>query len=253
MLSGATGCSEAPCIPPGQQVGLMNRKRRGTAARHDRRPHVWRAGVGRAAGRVGAGSGRPATLRSTASSLHQGGGIINGRKRDQPPVIRVIREGPARHGSVAGAPKHRQRILSVRRSGWCRNAGPQQWYGRGDPKYSRRQHNGRLPPVSRHPPPIRLLFGVGKRRGGAWVRQFSPPCVPPGHAVSRCSGPTRGSSRRQKPSDLPVRPRPRARVATGRSDCSHRSTGRLFPCKVCCSTRVHMYLLTDAHSMFVMG
>ena len=127
VLSGATGCSEAPCIPPGQQVGLMNRKRRGTAARHDRRPHVWRAGVGRAAGRVGAGSGRPATLR-TASSLHQGGGRINGRKPDQPPVIRVIREGPARHGSVAGAPKHRQRILSVRRSGWCRNAGPQQWY-----------------------------------------------------------------------------------------------------------------------------
>ena len=25
--------------------------------------------------------------------------------------------------------------------------------------------------------------------GGAWVRQFGPPCVPPGHAVSRCSGP----------------------------------------------------------------
>ena len=25
-LSGATGCSEAPCIPPGQQVGLENGK-----------------------------------------------------------------------------------------------------------------------------------------------------------------------------------------------------------------------------------
>ena len=31
-------------------------------------------------------------------------------------MIRVIREDPARHESVAGAPKHRQRI---RRSGWC--------------------------------------------------------------------------------------------------------------------------------------
>ncbi len=40
----------------------------------------------------------------------------------------VIRENPAQHGSVAGAPKNRQRILSVRRSGWSRNAGPQQWY-----------------------------------------------------------------------------------------------------------------------------
>ena len=44
----------------------------------------------------------------------------------------------------------------------------------------------------------------------------------------------------------PARPRPRARVATGRSGCSHRSTGRLFPCKACCSMRVPMYLLTDA-------
>ena len=77
--------------------------------------------------------------------------------------------------------------------------------------------------------------------GGAWVRQFSPPCVPPGHAVSRCSGPTRGSSRRHKPSDLPVRPRPRFRVATGRSGCSHRFTGRLFPCKVCHNMGVPWY------------
>ena len=47
-------------------------------------------------------------------------------------------------------------------------------------------------------------------------------------------------------SDRPVRPRPRARVTTGRSGCSHRSTGRLFPCKACCGMRVPMYLLTDA-------
>jgi len=31
-------------------------------------------------------------------------------------VIRVMREDPAQHGSVAGPPKNRQRILSVRRS-----------------------------------------------------------------------------------------------------------------------------------------
>ena len=50
----------------------------------------------------------------------------NPRSGDQ-----VIRGNPAAAGrrSVAGAPaKHRQRILSVRLSGWCRNAGPQQWY-----------------------------------------------------------------------------------------------------------------------------
>ena len=39
-------------------------------------------------------------------------------------------------------------------------------------------------------------------------------------------------------SDRPVRPRPRARVTTGRSGCSHRSTGRLSPCKACCSAGV---------------
>ena len=136
--------------------------------------------------------------------------------------------------------------------GTCRNAGLQSavvQYG-GIRSTLGGSPNGRLRPVNRHPPPsASLRFGAGKHRGGEWVRQFGPPCVPPGHAISRCSdssGPTRGSSRRQKLSELPVRPRPRARVATGRSDCSHRSTGRLSPCKVCCSTRVHMYLLTDA-------
>ena len=42
----------------------------------------------------------------------------------------------------------------------------------------------------------------------------------------------------KKSSDRPVRPRPRARVATGRSDCSHRFAGRLFPCKACHNMRV---------------
>ena len=78
---------------------------------------------------------------------------------------------------------------------------------RGDPKHSRRQPNGRLRPVNRHPPPsASLRFGVGKHRGGEWVRQFGPPCVPPGHAVFRCSGPTRGSSWRislQSPRSAP--------------------------------------------------
>ena len=50
-------------------------------------------------------------------------GVTTLARRDQ-----VIREDRAQHGSVAGAPKNRQRISSVRRSGWSRNAGPQQWY-----------------------------------------------------------------------------------------------------------------------------
>ena len=156
-------------------------------------------------------------------------------------------QGKTRRGVVA-LPGHR----NIGR-GSCRSAGAD---GVGTPVHS---SGTRLtlapqaaaqgtPPPGHHdvPVPIRLLFGVGKHRGGAWVRQFSPPCVPPGHAVSRCSGPTRGSSRRHKPSDLPVRPRPRFRVATGRSGCSHRSTGRLFPCKVCRSMCVPVYPLTDA-------
>ena len=51
-----------------------------------------------------------------------------------------------------------------------------------------------------------------------------------------------------KSSDRPG-PRPRARVATGRSDCSHRFTGRLFPCKACysiCACLCILNLLTDA-------
>ena len=41
----------------------------------------------------------------------------------------VIRGKPAQCRSTVGAPKKRQRILSVHRSGWSRNAGLQQWYG----------------------------------------------------------------------------------------------------------------------------
>ena len=134
--------------------------------------------------------------------------------------------------------------MSVHRSGWSWNAGPQQWYG-GNPKHSRRRPKGPLRPVNRFPPPsASKLFGVGRHRGSAWVRQFSPPRVPPGHAVFRCSGSTRGSSRRQESSDRPVRPRPRIRVATNRSGCSHRFTGRLFPCNVCHTVGVPWHRLT---------
>ena len=46
---------------------------------------------------------------------------------------------------------------------------------------------------------------------------------------------------------LPLdQPRPRARVATGRSGCSHRSTGRLFPCRVRHNVGVPWYHLAYA-------
>ena len=40
----------------------------------------------------------------------------------------VIRENPSAARGFAGAPKNRQRILSVHRGGCSWNAGPQQWY-----------------------------------------------------------------------------------------------------------------------------
>jgi hypothetical protein len=62
------------------------------------------------------------------------------------------------------------------------------------------------------------------------------------HTVYRCSQwADPGVKPAIKSSDRPVRPRPRACVATGRSGCSHRSTGRLYPCKMCDSERVRMY------------
>ena len=44
-------------------------------------------------------------------------------------IDQVIRENPSAARSVAGAPKNRQRNLSVHRGGWSWNAGPQQWNG----------------------------------------------------------------------------------------------------------------------------
>ena len=51
-----------------------------------------------------------------------------GPQQECTPVIRVIRENPSAARGFAGAPKNRQRILSVHRGGWSWNAGPQQWY-----------------------------------------------------------------------------------------------------------------------------
>ena len=93
----------------------------------------------------------------------------------------------------AGAPKHRQRFLSVRPGGWCRT--PVNSSGtrltltlggglEGPPR----------PVITPYPFPSASSVGVGRHRGSTWVRQsaLSPT---PSHAVSRCSGPIRGSSR----------------------------------------------------------
>ena len=72
---------------------------------------------------------RPRPQRSASAHVRQAK-LVAGRNPAAPKQTsdQVITEDPAQHGSVAGAPKNRQRILSVRRSGWSRNAGPQQWY-----------------------------------------------------------------------------------------------------------------------------
>ena len=69
-------------------------------------------------------------------------------------VIRVIRENPSAARGVAGAPKNRQRNLSVHRSGWSWNAGPQQWYGGSEALQAAAQWTP--PPGQSSPPPIRL-------------------------------------------------------------------------------------------------
>ena len=81
-----------------------------------------------------------------------------------------------------------------------------------------------------HPPLQSASEGIGGARGlGNLVRPESHP-EPRGFPVQWADP---GVKLASKPSSLPVRPRPRARVATVRSGCSHRSTGRLFPCNVC--------------------
>ena len=95
----------------------------------------------------------------------------------------VIRENPSAARGFAGAPKNRQRILSVHRGGCSWNAGPQQWYEGSEALQTAAQWAP--PPGQSSPPPsASLRFGVGKHRGGEWVRQFGPPCVPPGRRIS---------------------------------------------------------------------
>ena len=89
-----------------------------------------------------------------------------------------------------------------------------------------------------HPPLQSASEGIGGARGlGNPVRPESHP-EPRGSPVQWADP---GVKSVGDPSDRPVRPSPRARVATGRSGRSHRSSGRLFPCKTCHSERVRMY------------
>ena len=112
------------------------------------------------------------------------------------------------------------------------NAGQQQWYGGYPctPDGGPVGHSARSTVPPPHPPPQSASEGIGGARGlGNLVRPESHP-EPRGFPVQWADP---GVKLASKPSSLPVRPRPRARVATGRSGCSHRFTGRLSPCNVC--------------------
>ena len=142
-----------------------------------------------------------------------------------------------RRACVAGAPKHRQRILSVRPGGWSRTSVNSS--GTGVIRVLQTAAQWVTPPGQPFPPPHPPLQstseGIGGARGlGNLVRPESHP-EPRGFPVQWADP---GVKPAIKSSDRPVRPRPRARVATGRSDCSHRFTGRLSPCKVCHCMRV---------------
>jgi hypothetical protein len=113
------------------------------------------------------------------------------------------------------------------------NAGQQQWYGGypctpdGGPMGHSARSTVTPPP---HPPLQSASEGIGGARGlGNLVRPESHP-EPRGFPVQWADP---GVKLASKPSSLPVRPRPRTRVATSRSGCSHRFTGRLYPCSVC--------------------
>ena len=112
------------------------------------------------------------------------------------------------------------------------NAGQQQWYGGYPctPDGGPMGHSARSTVPPPHPPLQSASEGIGGARGlGNLVRPESHP-EPRGFPVQWADP---GVKLASKPSSLPVRPRPRARVATGRSGCSHRFTGRLSPCNVC--------------------
>ena len=103
----------------------------------------------------------------------------------------VIREDPSAARGVAGAPKNRQRILSVHRGGWSWNAGPQQWYGGSEALQTAAQWAP--PPGQSSPPPIRLSKirrrkAPGGRGLGNLVRPVSPPGTRFPDAVGRPGG-----------------------------------------------------------------
>ena len=143
----------------------------------------------------------------------------------------VIRENPASRGTetpaevLVGPP---WRMVSVERRS------TQQWYGGypctldGGPM----GHSARstVPPPPPHPPLQSASEGIGGARGLGNSVRLSPHPEPRGFPMLWADP---GVKPVGDPSDRPVRPRPRARVATGRSGCSHRFTGRLIPCKMC--------------------
>ena len=100
----------------------------------------------------------------------------------------VIRENPSAARGFAGAPKNRQRILSVHRGGCSWNAGPQQWYEGSEALQTAAQWAP--PPGQSSPPPIRLSKirrrkAPGGRGLGNLVRPVSPPGTRFPGAVSR--------------------------------------------------------------------
>ena len=112
-------------------------------------------------------------LQDSPEKCKSAEGLKNGRfESDQ-----VIRGKPARCRSTVGAPKNRQRILSVHRSGWSRNAGPQQWYGgiRSTLGGSPMDASARSIVTPPHPPPLRRRKAPGGRGLGNLVRPVSPP------------------------------------------------------------------------------
>ena len=158
----------------------------------------------------------------------------------------MIRGKPAQRRSTVGAPKNRQRILSVHRSGWSRNAGPQQWYGgirstlRGSPLGASARSIVTPPPSASYS----ASESTGGARGlGNSVRPVSPPGTRFPDAVGRPGGQSGDISPPVSPFGpalVSVLPRVDRAVRTvPPAVCSHvRCAG--------CVMRVLMHPLTDA-------
>ena len=141
------------------------------------------------------------------------------------------REKPASRGTEASA-----EVLVGPPGRMVSNAGQQQWYEGGQSlTRSRWRPKGPLRPATAlrpllHPPLQSASEGIGGARGlGNLVRPESHPEPARGFFPGACSewaDPVVNPA--SKPSAPPVRPRLRTHVATGRSGCSHRSTGRLY-------------------------